>query len=85
MLDRAELLEQVIIVLRGPCGVSENIVESSRLGEDLRLDSMGHLALAVNIENRFRVRLEEDPTAPPRTVAEVVDLLQSTLQSKSSS
>lgn len=52
------------------------VVEASRLGEDLRLDSVGMLSLAVNLENRYRVRLVDDPTDPPRTVGDVLDLLE---------
>lgn len=68
--------EAVYEVLRGPCGVSIGITPQSRLVEDLELDSVGMLCLAVGLENKFRVKLEENPDEPPDTVADVVDLLE---------
>lgn len=62
-------------VLRGPGGVNSPIEAASRLSEDLKLDSMGMLALAVGLENRFKIKLGEDPESPPQTVADVVELL----------
>jgi acyl carrier protein len=76
MLARSQLLAQVTRVLKGPCGVVDEIVESSRLAEDLHLDSVGLLALAVSLENHYRVKLPDDPTNPPQTVADIVDLLE---------
>lgn len=69
-------------VLRGPCGVRAEITAESRLAEDLHLDSMGMLALAVGLENRYRVRLEENPEQPPETVSEVVALLERRVKEK---
>lgn len=77
---RGALFEQVLRVLRGPCGVVEEIAESSRLAEDLQLDSVGLLALAVSLENHYKVRLPDNPAQPPETVADVLDLLQRGLE-----
>lgn len=70
------LNDAVLEVLRGPCGVSVDITSQSRLVEDLALDSVGMLCLAVGLENKFRVKLEENPDSPPDTVADVVKLLE---------
>lgn len=78
-----QLMDIVIETLKGPCGVKKSILPESRLHEDLELDSMGMLALAVGLENRFRVRLEEDPANAPQTVGELVKLLQQRLGDKS--
>ena len=83
MLNRDQLLSEVIKVLEGPCGVPFEIAESSRLGEDLQLDSVGLLALALNLEKHYQVRLPDDPNAPPETVGDIVDLLEKTLKGKS--
>ena len=72
---RSDLFDVVQEVLRGPCGVHQEISYDSLLMEDLGLDSMGMLALAVELENRFRIRLEEDPEQAPETVRDVVELL----------
>lgn len=74
-----QLFLEIKKVLRGPCGVSEPVTLKSRLVEDLALDSVGFLALALGLENRFRIRLEEDPEHPPETVKDVVNLLQQRL------
>jgi acyl carrier protein len=76
-LDPYQIVEET---LRGPCGVKTMITAESRLMEDLHLDSMGMLALAVGLENRFRIRLDEDPEQPPVTVDDVVHLLRKQLK-----
>lgn len=43
-----------------------------RLVEDLELDSIRLLTLAVEVENRFRVRLDEDDEAAIETVGDLV-------------
>ncbi len=37
------------------------------------------MALAVGLENHYRVKLQDDPGQPPQTVGEIVDLVQQTL------
>jgi len=59
--------------------VRVEIKPESRLVEDLKLDSMGMLALAVGLENRLRIKLDEDPERPPETVADVAELLSTRL------
>ena len=70
-----EVTEKVLETLKVRCGVQKPIQASSKLVEDLELDSMGMLALAVALENHYRVTLQEDPENPPVTVQEVVDLV----------
>lgn len=48
--------------------------------EDLELDSVGLLCLAVGLENHYRVKLEENPEEPPATVEDVVNLLAKALE-----
>lgn len=76
---RSEVEVRVMDILRRECRVSAPLAPETRLVEDLGLDSLGFLTLAVALENHYRVRLEEDPEVPPRTVAEVVDLVVSRL------
>jgi len=68
-------LEVIRSLLKGPCGVQEPVRTESRLVEDLGLDSVGMLALAVGLENHYQMRLGEDPDNPPETVADVMELL----------
>ncbi len=43
-----------------------------RLVEDLGLDSLKLLTLTVEVENRFRIRLDEETEAQIETVADLV-------------
>lgn len=78
---RPGLFEQIVEVLRGPCGVKSEISVGSRLVEDLELDSVGLLCLAVGLENKYRVKLQEHPEEPPATVADLMALLEEALSS----
>lgn len=78
-----DLFDAVAKTLKGACGVREPISAQSRLVEDLGLDSMGMLALAVDLENRFKLKLEEDQAHPPETVSDVVTLLRTRLGTSS--
>lgn len=79
-MTQTEVFEAVVKTLKGACGVKKPIAAGSRLVEDLGLDSMGMLALAVDLENRFRLKLEEDQEHPPETVSDVVELVQSRME-----
>lgn len=48
------------------------LVPELRLVEDLALDSLRRLTLAVEVENHFRVRLDEGEEAGIETVGELV-------------
>ncbi|MFA7481567.1 MAG: acyl carrier protein [Vulcanimicrobiota bacterium] len=78
---RSGLFEQIVEVLRGPCGVKSGISVDSRLVEDLELDSVGLLCLAVGLENKYRIKLQEHPEEPPATVADLMALLEEALSS----
>ncbi|MCI0572044.1 MAG: acyl carrier protein [Myxococcaceae bacterium] len=45
------------------------------LMKDLQLDSLGLTVMAVELENRFRVRLSEEDSAQVKTVGELVKLV----------
>ena len=49
---------------------------SSRLVDDLELDSLQLLTLAVEVENRFRVRLSEDDDQAIETVDDLVGTIE---------
>ena len=75
----AEILKAVAQVLRTHCNVTKDIRMDSRLAEDLGLDSVGLLTMAVEVENYFQTVLGEAPENPPRTVLDVVLLIQQRL------
>lgn len=73
-------IEQAVAdVLRTHCNVTKEIRSDSRLAEDLGLDSVGLLTMAVEVENFFQTVLGEEPEKPPRTVADVVALIEQRL------
>lgn len=47
-----------------------------RLVEDLGLDSLKLLTLTVEVENRFRIRLDEEKEARIETVADLVSAIR---------
>ncbi|MCE9600371.1 MAG: acyl carrier protein [Spirochaetia bacterium] len=77
-----DILELVRQVLAQHCRVEKRIQLNDRLAEDLRLDSVGMLTMALEIENHYRLNLGDEPDRPPRTVAEVVKLIALRLREK---
>jgi len=69
----AEILSGVAEVARTHLRWEGPLVEETRLVEDLGLDSLKLLTLAVEVENHFRVCLDVDDEGEIETVA---DLLQ---------
>ncbi len=66
-------------VLRSECGVTAPLTPETRFQEDLGLDSVRMLALALEVENHYRIVLGEDPDNPPRTLGELTRLVESRL------
>lgn len=66
--------------LRQQCKVTVAIERSTRLREDLGLDSLALLTLAVAAEDHFHLCLNEDPESPPATVGDFVALVARRLQ-----
>ena len=59
---------------------ASNITDASRLQDDLGLDSMTLLSLALEVENFLGCALEEDPENPPLTVGELIELVVERLE-----
>jgi acyl carrier protein len=80
--DRDDSIQQQIVaILHQHCGVQPQPVASqARLQEDLGLDSMGLITLALEIENHWQLYLAEPPEAPPQTLGELVALVAQRLQ-----
>jgi acyl carrier protein len=76
----AEILVEIADVARehglweGPLG------RDLRLIEDLELDSLKALTLAVEVENRFRVCLDPEIEATIVTVGDLVDMVRRELE-----
>ena len=69
--------------LRTECRVTSAITPETDLFRDLGLDSLALMTLAVAAEDHFRICLNEDPAAPPRTVGEFVELVKLRLAEQS--
>lgn len=53
-----------------------SVERDTRLVEGLGLDSVRRLVLVVELEDRFRVRLDEEDEAALLTAGDLVDLIQ---------
>jgi len=79
-LTRAAILEGIAEVARRHLDWHGAVTPAMRLVEDLRLDSIRLLTLAAEVENRFRVILDEEDELRLETVGDLVDLLAVKLQ-----
>ena len=67
-----EILRGIEDVARRHVGVARGLQQSLSLQADLLLDSLQLMTLAVEVENRFRVRLDPEDEAQVRTVGDLV-------------
>lgn len=75
-MTREEVLRAVEEVAAEHVGFSGRLEPSMRLVEDLELDSIRLLTLAVEVENRFRVCLDEEDEEAIATVGDLVDAVR---------
>lgn len=59
-------------IARDKLGWKGTLDPGMRLAEDLELDSIRALTLAVEVENRFRVKLDQEDEAAIATVGDLV-------------
>lgn len=78
-MTSTEVACEVEELLRRECRVDGPLTLDTRLVEDLGLDSLQFLGLAVALENRFRLPLDEDPEQPPATLGELIRLVEQRL------
>ncbi|MBI3826505.1 MAG: acyl carrier protein [Candidatus Rokubacteria bacterium] len=72
-----ELDTQVKSILTERLGLpAEAITSDARLVEDLEMDSLDAVELAIQMEREFGISIEEDALRDVGTVAEVVALLE---------
>ena len=69
--------------LRRDCKVTAPLSRETHLRNDLGLDSLALLNLAVAAEDHFHICLNEDPEAPPQTLGEFVSLVEQRLRETS--
>ena len=72
-MNRDEILAAIDRVAREHLDLGIPLRREQRLVDDLELDSLKALTLAVEVENRFRIRLDPDIEAELETVGDLVD------------
>ena len=73
------ILAGIAEVARAHLGWNGSVTPDLRLVEDLRLDSIRLLTLAAEVENRFRVLLDEADEAGIETVGDLVAVVRGKL------
>jgi acyl carrier protein len=71
-MNDGDILAGIAAVAREHLDWQGPVAPEMRLLEDLRLDSIRALTLAVEVENRFRICLDEADEAGIETVADLV-------------
>ena len=59
---------------------AEQLVPEARLVEDLGLDSLDAVELAISVERKFDIEVPEEELTKLKTVADMVALVQSRVQ-----
>jgi len=72
----AEVLAEVRRTFREALEFAGPVAPHHELRADLQLDSLGALVLAVALEDRFRVKLDDEDAASVRTVGDLVALVE---------
>ena len=80
MSDEGHVLRGIESVAAEHLDFHESISLDAKLVEDLELDSIKLLTLAVEVENLFRIRLEPDDEEGIVTVGDLVRVVQEKLR-----
>jgi acyl carrier protein len=76
-MDRTDLEAQVKQILTTRLGMPpEEITAEARLVDDLGMDSLDAVELAIAMERQFKIQLSDDQIAKLQTVVDIVDLVQ---------
>ena len=75
-MTEREILAGLEAIARERLEVDRELTPESRLVEELRLDSLRLLTLAVEVENRFRVRLDPEDEGSIETVGDLVRVVE---------
>ena len=83
MVDELVVLAEVRRILMNELEWSGAVEPAHHLTRDLQLDSLGLTVLAVELENRFRIRLSVEDSVGVSTVGDLVHLVASRLAGES--
>lgn len=81
--DEGQVLEVIGALAREQFGFTGALRPEQRLAEDLELDSLKTLTLAVEVENRFQICLDPDSEAQIVTVGDLVATVRRKLDERS--
>lgn len=71
------MIEQIKKVLVDAINVDEEAVKpEAKLNEDLGIDSLAAVELALELETEFDVRIEDDELAKLETVQDIIDIIE---------
>ncbi|MCG8459199.1 MAG: phosphopantetheine-binding protein [Holophagales bacterium] len=75
-MDRREVTTRIGEIIEEAAGIPpDGIGEETAFIDDLRLDSLSLLQVAVDVDYAFRLDLPEEELLSLRTVGEVIDLI----------
>ena len=73
---QATILEELNRIAKKELEFERPILPAMSLKADLKLDSMGMIIVAVGLENRFKVKLEEQDGGDLLTVGDLLTLVE---------
>ncbi len=73
---KIQILEELRRIAKKELELEETIEPAMSLKDDLKLDSMGMIIVAVGLENKFRVKLQEEDGGDLSTVADLLSLVE---------
>jgi acyl carrier protein len=74
-LDPAEVLATMQAIAETELDYHQPLALTQRLTDDLHLDSMNMIVIAVGLENRYRIKLAEEDAGVLVTVGDLVALV----------
>jgi len=78
-MTERDILGEVRVLARDRLALTEELKVSSRLIDDLGLDSLQLQGLAVEVENHFRICLEPEDEDAIESVGDLVGIVQTKL------
>ena len=80
-MGRSEIFDRVRKILQTEFAVEEQlVVPDARLQEDLDIDSLDAVVLAIHLEEMTGLLLEEDRLKEIRTVKDITDVVEELLE-----
>ena len=73
---KSQILEELRRIAKRELEFEGAIEPAMTLKKDLALDSMGMIVVAVGLENKFRVRLNEEDGGDLSTVSDLLSLVE---------